>query len=62
MSPEQLVDRWRKLFVSPAYKSRLVGVIIDEAHCIVKWFVFTHYLNTYTMFKRHNYYFILIGV
>ena len=44
MSPEQLVDRWRKLFVSPAYKSRLVGVIIDEAHCIVCFYTLAKYL------------------
>ena len=37
MSPEQLVDRWRSLFSSRIYKSRLVGLIIDEAHCVVKW-------------------------
>ena len=37
MSLEQLVDRWRSLFSSRIYKSRIVGLIIDEAHCVVKW-------------------------
>ena len=58
MSPEQLVDRWRSLFVSSAYKSRLVGVIIDEAHCVVKWFVLLQYIPQY----YNKNYFILIGV
>ena len=38
MSPELLVDRWRELFLTSVYKSRLVGMVIDEAHCVVKWY------------------------
>lgn len=37
MSPEQLLDRWRSLFSSRVCKSRLVGLVIDKAHCVVKW-------------------------
>ncbi|XP_003389188.1 PREDICTED: uncharacterized protein LOC100639792 [Amphimedon queenslandica] len=37
MGPEQLVDEWRSLLSSDVYMSRLVGLIIDEAHCVVKW-------------------------
>ena len=36
ISPELLLteETWR---VSPIYKYHLVGFIIDEAHCIIKW-------------------------
>ena len=37
MSPEMLVDKWRKLFTTKVYQERLVGLVIDEAHCVVKW-------------------------
>ena len=37
MSTEQLVENWRRLFSSTVYKERLIGLIIDEAHCVVKW-------------------------
>uniref|UniRef100_A0A1X7VMC2 Helicase ATP-binding domain-containing protein n=1 Tax=Amphimedon queenslandica TaxID=400682 RepID=A0A1X7VMC2_AMPQE len=37
MSPEQLVENWRCTFSSKVYKKRLIGLIIDEAHCVVKW-------------------------
>ena len=37
MSPELLVGKWRSLFVSDIYKKRLVGLIVDEAHCVIKW-------------------------
>ena len=37
MSPELLVNKWRSLFSSSIYQARLVGLVIDEAHCVVKW-------------------------
>ena len=37
MGPEQLVDKWRSLFTNTVYKTRLVGLIVDEAHCVIKW-------------------------
>ena len=38
-SPESLLckRRWRELLRSPVYRSNLVGVVIDEAHCVEKW-------------------------
>ena len=39
MSPESLMGccKWREMFRSPIYQRNLVGLIIDEAHCIDKW-------------------------
>lgn len=37
ISPEMLVGKYRSLLTSPIYKRRLVGLIVDEAHCVVKW-------------------------
>ena len=39
-SPEailQLSDKWRGIFSSKSFSSRLVAVAIDEAHCVSKW-------------------------
>jgi len=38
-SPEALLEsrRWRKLLLSSDLMSSIVAVVIDEAHCIVKW-------------------------
>ena len=37
MSQELLVSKFRCLFESSVYKKRLVGLVVDEAHCVVKW-------------------------
>ena len=39
LSPESLLKvlRWREMFRSESYQSNLVGVIVDEAHCIEQW-------------------------
>ena len=37
MSPEMLVKKGREILSNDTYKERLVGLIIDEAHCVVKW-------------------------
>lgn len=37
MSPELQVGKFRRLLGSVVYQKRLVGLIIDEAHCVIKW-------------------------
>ncbi|XP_011406191.1 PREDICTED: uncharacterized protein LOC105314005 [Amphimedon queenslandica] len=37
MSPELLVWKWRALLTSSVYCKHLVGIVIDEAHCVVQW-------------------------
>ncbi len=37
-APEALFGaKWREAFVRPAVFSRIVAVVIDEAHCVTKW-------------------------
>ena len=40
ISPEALFlsTRWRNMLSTVTYRSNLVGFIIDEAHCIKKWY------------------------
>ena len=39
ISPESLLTSfvWRKMLCSSVYQKNLVGVVIDEAHCVKKW-------------------------
>jgi ATP-dependent DNA helicase RecQ len=39
LSPESLFCsfEWRQMLCTDVYISNLVGVIVDEAHCIKKW-------------------------
>ena len=39
LSPEQLltVKKWRIMLQSQVYRVQLVGLVVDEAHCVKKW-------------------------
>ena len=37
LSPEMTMSKWRSLLLTRVYQQRLVGVVVDEAHCVVKW-------------------------
>ncbi len=39
VSPESSLcnNRWRQMFANKTYQERLIGVCVDEAHCITHW-------------------------
>ena len=43
MSPESLlcVLKWREMFRSTVYQNNLIAIVVDEAHCVEKWYVNT---------------------
>ena len=41
ISPESLLSnpQWREMLRLPVYQERMVALVIDEAHCIVTWYM-----------------------
>ena len=41
INPESLLTdvRWRDMLLCPVYQDNLVGLVVDEAHCVKKWYV-----------------------
>ena len=37
ISPECFLGIFRDIFVAPEFCETLVGVAVDEAHCVVQW-------------------------
>ena len=39
ISPENIIcnSRYRQMLRSPIYKENLMGIVVDEAHCIKTW-------------------------
>lgn len=45
-SPEALLqDRWLDALENQGFSSRVRAVVVDEAHCVSKWYVPDHILN-----------------
>ena len=46
-SPESLLSghRWRELLEVEPYKSNIVAFVVDKAHCVKKWWVFSWVLT-----------------
>ena len=43
-TPEILLSRkWRKMLLTEPFQENLIGLIVDEAHCVNSWFVFILY-------------------
>ena len=38
-SPELILrnETWRDMITSSVYRDNLVGLVVDEAHCVKKW-------------------------
>ena len=39
MSPESTLDneRWRSMIMSPLFSKSLMGIAVDEVHCVTQW-------------------------
>lgn len=37
VSLELIVGKWRKLLKIKTYQEKFLGLVIDEAHCVMKW-------------------------
>lgn len=42
ISPESIINnyQWHDMLANPVYQKHLVGLIVDEAHCVKKWATF----------------------
>ena len=40
-TPEMIIanKRWRKVFAGDVYNEQLKAFVVDEAHCVKKWYV-----------------------
>lgn len=45
ISPELLLccRKWREMLMSDIFKERMVGFVVDEAHCVKKWYVLCNF-------------------
>ena len=57
ISPELLLKKakWREMLRSDLFQQRMVGFIVDEAHCVKKWYV--NFIITITFGQYHHKYY-----
>ena len=63
ISPEQLLGcgKWREMLRSDICQKMMVGFIVDEAHCVKKWYMSlkpvepVHYNNTVTFYRGDDF-------
>ena len=62
ISPELLLKKakWRDMLRSDLFQQRMVGFIVDEAHCVKKWYVNFIIIITFGQY-HHKYYCPLQG-
>ena len=41
-------NKWRSTLQEEKYQSRLRGIIVDEAHCVKKWYVYMYIYGPFT--------------
>ena len=42
-APEALdASKWRDTIAKPEFSSRVVAVVVDEAHCVSKWYIISN--------------------
>ena len=59
-TPELLLSRhWRHLLGGDAYQKRLCAFVIDEAHCVKKWYAVYYSYNSCNIVIVLNYILIL---
>ena len=37
ISPELFVGKCRRILETKVYQEKLIGIVVDEAHCVLKW-------------------------
>ena len=43
-APEAIdVSKWRDAIAKPEFSSRVVAIVVDEAHCVSKWYAISKY-------------------
>ena len=65
ISPEALflTMEWRRMLTTDRYLKHLVGFVVDEAHCVKKWYVcIINFIKFVTSINLAFYYYVFTGV
>ena len=59
-APEAIdVSRWRDAIAKPEFSSRVVAIVVDEAHCVSKWYVCMHAHYGHVSNNYYFYYYLI---